>query len=81
MAFRQAEPPQSALVLQSGMWVQPQRQKPWNTVVDAMNSGCAVGRDNRYSKSKFQIAIWFAIVIIAYVSTLWLRWWGCAPLS
>jgi hypothetical protein len=41
MAFRQAEPPQSALVLQSGMWVQLQRQKPWNAVVDAMNSGCA----------------------------------------
>lgn len=40
MAFRQAEPPQSALVLQSGMWVQLQRQKPWKTVVDCMNSGC-----------------------------------------
>lgn len=38
-----------------------------------------VGRDNRYSKSKFQIAIWFAIVIIAYVSTLVLRWWASLP--
>ena len=40
MAFRQAEPPQSALVLQSGIRVQLQWQKPWNTVDDVMNSGC-----------------------------------------
>jgi hypothetical protein len=38
-----------------------------------------VGRDNRYSKSKFQIAIWFATVIVAYLATLYLRWWTGVP--
>jgi hypothetical protein len=38
-----------------------------------------LGMDNRYSKSKFQIAIWFGIVIVGYVSTLWLRWWASLP--
>lgn len=38
-----------------------------------------VGRDNRYSKSKFQIAIWFWTVIVAYLSTLYLRWWASVP--
>jgi hypothetical protein len=38
-----------------------------------------VGRDNRYSKSKFQIAIWFATVIVAYLATLYLRWWTSVP--
>jgi hypothetical protein len=38
-----------------------------------------VGRDNRYSKSKFQIAIWFATVIVVYLSALYLRWWGSVP--
>ncbi|HEV2853392.1 MAG TPA: hypothetical protein VHC97_11365 [Thermoanaerobaculia bacterium] len=38
-----------------------------------------VGRDNRYSKSKFQIAIWFGTVITAYLATLALRWWASVP--
>lgn len=38
-----------------------------------------VGRDNRYSKSKFQIAIWFWTVIVAYLATLYLRWWAGVP--
>lgn len=38
-----------------------------------------VGRDNRYSKSKFQVAIWFWTVIVAYLATLYLRWWASVP--
>lgn len=38
-----------------------------------------VGRDNRYSKSKFQIAIWFGTVVTAYLATLYLRWWASVP--
>jgi hypothetical protein len=38
-----------------------------------------VGRDNRYSKSKFQIAIWFATVMVTYIGTLYLRWWASVP--
>jgi hypothetical protein len=38
-----------------------------------------VGRDNRYSKSKFQIAIWFGTVIVAYLATLYMRWWAGVP--
>ena len=38
-----------------------------------------VGRDNRYSKSKFQIALWFGTVIVAYLATLYLRWWTSVP--
>jgi hypothetical protein len=45
IARRQAAPPQSALVLQSGTWVQLHAQKPWNPLplgskeVDASASG------------------------------------------
>lgn len=35
-----------------------------------------LGEDNRYSSSKFQVALWFAVLIAIYLSTLWLRWWG-----
>ena len=38
-----------------------------------------VGQDNRYSKSKFQIAIWFATVIVTYLATVYLRWSGSVP--
>lgn len=38
-----------------------------------------VGYDNRYSKSKFQIAIWFWTVIVAYLASLYLRWWAGVP--
>lgn len=38
-----------------------------------------VGRDNRYSKSKFQIAMWFATVLIVYLATFYLRWWASVP--
>jgi len=34
-----------------------------------------VGEDGRYSNSKFQIALWFLILMIMYLSTLWLRAW------
>jgi hypothetical protein len=34
-----------------------------------------VGEDNRYSNSKFQMALWFSILIVSYAATLWLRWW------
>jgi hypothetical protein len=32
-----------------------------------------VGEDGRYSNSKFQTVLWFGVVIIAYLATLWLR--------
>lgn len=32
-----------------------------------------VGADNRYSKSKLQIAFWFLLTMSVYLSTLWLR--------
>ena len=38
---RQAEPPQSALVLQSGVKLQLHRQWPRNGLTVDMNSGCA----------------------------------------
>ncbi len=34
-----------------------------------------VGEDNRYSNSKFQMALWFAVLIVSYTATVWLRWW------
>jgi hypothetical protein len=33
-----------------------------------------VGQDGRYSKSKFQAALWFGTVMLTYVAFLWLRW-------
>lgn len=41
--------------------------------------GLILGEDNRYSNSKFQIAVWFFALITTYVATLWLRVWyaGC----
>lgn len=32
-----------------------------------------LGEDGRYSNSKFQIAVWFAILITTYMAMLWLR--------
>lgn len=32
-----------------------------------------VGEDNRYSKSKVQVVIWFGAVSVAYLSTVWFR--------
>jgi hypothetical protein len=32
-----------------------------------------VGLDGRYSNSKFQMAVWFGVVMVAYLSMLWLR--------
>lgn len=38
-----------------------------------------VGQDGRYSNSKFQLAIWFFVLIVTYVAAIWLRWRaGCA---
>lgn len=35
-----------------------------------------MGEDGRYSNSKFQLAIWFFVLILSYVSTLCLRVWA-----
>lgn len=32
-----------------------------------------LGEDQRYSNSKFQMALWFAVAITTYVATVWLR--------
>ena len=32
-----------------------------------------MGEDGRYSNSKFQIAVWFAVLITTYMAVLWLR--------
>lgn len=32
-----------------------------------------LGEDNRYSNSKFQMALWFFVVIAAYLAVVWLR--------
>ncbi|MBA3915647.1 MAG: hypothetical protein H0X25_17675 [Acidobacteriales bacterium] len=32
-----------------------------------------IGMDNRYSNSKFQVALWFAILIVTYAATFWVR--------
>src|SRR5713226_5751383 len=34
-----------------------------------------IGEDNRYSNSKFQIALWFFVLITTYLATLCLRVW------
>jgi len=34
-----------------------------------------IGADNRYSNSKFQIALWFWVLISTYAATFWLRLW------
>lgn len=35
-----------------------------------------IGEDNRYSNSKFQMALWFFVLITTYIATLWLRVWA-----
>jgi hypothetical protein len=32
-----------------------------------------LGADNRYSKSKFQLVVWFGVAAVCYMSILWLR--------
>jgi hypothetical protein len=32
-----------------------------------------VGQDNRYSNSKFQMALWFGVVVTTYIATVYLR--------
>ena len=32
-----------------------------------------IGEDNRYSNSKFQMALWFFVLITSYIAALWLR--------
>jgi hypothetical protein len=34
------------------------------------------GEDGRYSKSKFQVAVWFIALMTAYLATVGLRWWA-----
>jgi len=36
-----------------------------------------LGEDGRYSNSKFQIALWFGVLIMSYIDTVVLRWWYC----
>jgi hypothetical protein len=38
-----------------------------------------IGLDNRYSNSKFQIAVWFFVLITSYVAALWMRRWAAGP--
>jgi hypothetical protein len=33
-----------------------------------------MGADGHYSKSKFQLAVWFGVLVTAYLATHWLRW-------
>jgi len=33
-----------------------------------------IGMDERYSNSKFQIALWFSVLIVSYLATFWLRY-------
>jgi hypothetical protein len=37
-----------------------------------------LGADNRYSKSKFQLVVWFGVLMITYLSALWLRFYYSA---
>src|SRR5262249_14130204 len=32
-----------------------------------------IGEDNRYSNSKFQMAVWFFVLITSYIAALWMR--------
>jgi hypothetical protein len=36
-------------------------------------SGLIIGLDGRTSNSKFQLVVWFGVVMVAYLSTVWLR--------
>lgn len=42
--------------------------------------GLIVGKDGRYSNSKFQMVAWFGALIVSYVAIAWIRAWdgGCA---
>jgi hypothetical protein len=42
-------------------------------------AGLLIGKDGRYSNSKFQIAIWFGGLVVTYMSTVGLRWWFGGP--
>jgi hypothetical protein len=33
-----------------------------------------IGMDERYSNSKFQIALWFSVLIVSYLAAFWLRY-------
>ena len=35
-----------------------------------------LGEDGRYSKSKFQVALWFMALLTGYLATVGLRWWA-----
>jgi hypothetical protein len=37
-------------------------------------SQLVVGYDNRYSNSKLQVAVWFTILLVTYLATIYLRW-------
>jgi hypothetical protein len=32
-----------------------------------------IGEDNRYSNSRFQMAVWFFVLITTYIAALWIR--------
>jgi hypothetical protein len=38
-----------------------------------------IGEDNRYSNSKFQMALWFFVLITSYIAALWIRLWAAGP--
>lgn len=36
----------------------------------------ALGQDNRHSKSKWQMVLWFGVLVVSYLATAALRWWA-----
>ena len=43
-------------------------------VLGSRFKGLLIGLDNRYSNSKFQMALWFGILAVTYLSATFLRW-------
>jgi hypothetical protein len=38
-----------------------------------------IGQDGRYSNSKVQATAWMAVLLVAYMSTCFIRWWSDMP--
>ncbi len=51
----------------------------WLLLLGRNPAKLALGQDNRYSNSKFQVAVWFAVLIVAYVAVTAVRWWHVGP--
>jgi len=45
----------------------------WAVLGKGALAGLILGIDGLYSKSKFQLFVWFGVLMVAYLSTLWLR--------